>query len=185
MTLVNTLAHKQAPILKSWFGRILESYPPETARLLSKEKNQFANPVGDTIRKGVEQLYRGLLQGDDASRLCVALDDVIRIRAVQDFPPARALEFVFALKGIIRGEVLQEIADGTISADELAHLDASIDQLGLLAFNTYMECREKIYELRVSEVNNRTARIIQRLNMVGRNTEQESKLEDSNNINPT
>jgi hypothetical protein len=185
MTLVNVLAQKQVPLLKSWFNHILDSYPPETARLLKKEKNQFANPVGNTLHQGIEKMFRELVQDADPAILSASLGEVIRIRAVQEFSPAQALAFIFSLKGIVHEEITQELEEGVITPDELARFDATIDALGLLAFNTYMECREKIYELRVSEVNNRTARILQRLNKLHGNPEQESNLKECININPT
>jgi hypothetical protein len=37
-----------------------------------------------------------------------------------------------------------------VSAEELARFDQRVDDLLLLAFDIYLQCREKIYELKVS-----------------------------------
>ena len=46
--------------------------------------------------------------------------------------------------------------------EELLTFEAEIDKLSLLAFNIYMQCREKIYELRTDEFKRRYSRIVER-----------------------
>ncbi|NNK01255.1 MAG: RsbRD N-terminal domain-containing protein, partial [Desulfatitalea sp.] len=77
-----------------------------------------------------------------------ALDPIIRIRAIQDFTASRAVRFVFDLKAIIHAQIPD--------AQGQAQLDARIDELALTAFDLYMSCREKIYDLKANEVKQRT-----------------------------
>jgi len=185
MTLMNDLAQRQASIVDHWYDLVLESYPPETVRLLKKETNSFANPVGSTIHEGLREIYSELLKGFDAKQLSTSLDKIIRIRAIQDFSPAQALAFVLAFKQLVRRELALPIRDNLIALEELQRFDAVIDQLALLAFNVYMQCREQLYELRVSEVHNRTARLLQRANLLWSPPEQEANSKESINTNPT
>jgi hypothetical protein len=39
--------------------------------------------------------------------------------------------------------------------EELSALETRIDRLALLAFDCYMKCREKIYEIRLGELRRR------------------------------
>ena len=77
-----------------------------------------------------------------------ALDAVIRIRAVQTFTPSKATTFVFALKDIVRAHL------ANIDGPELEVLDRRIDEMALTAFDVFMACREKIYEIKASESRN-------------------------------
>ncbi|MEW6615159.1 MAG: RsbRD N-terminal domain-containing protein [Thermodesulfobacteriota bacterium] len=170
--LENFLRQKKATILKRWFDMILETYPPDTSRFLKHEKNQFANPVGNTILLEIEDIYEELLRGRDSEKLSDFLDRIIKIRAIQDFSPAQAVAFVFHLKSAIREELGGEIC-GDHLFEELLEFELRIDKLALLAFNTYMKCREKVYQIRVNEIRNRTFRLLERVNLIGEISEQE------------
>jgi hypothetical protein len=166
MSLEEILTKQKDAILRRWYHAIAETYPAETARFIIREKNPFANPVGSTVHKGIEGVYQELLQGMDSDKISPHLDKIIRIRATQDFSPADAIGFIFSLKRLIREELEEEISQNLISSEELLVWDARIDALALLAFNIYSECREKIYEIRVNEIKNRTHRLLQRANLI-------------------
>ena len=98
MQLTTHLAQKKAAILGRWLTMIYESYPPETAIFLRKEKNRFDNPAGYRISEGLEGLYGALLQEMERDQILTCLDEIIRIRALQNFAPSQALAFIFLLK---------------------------------------------------------------------------------------
>jgi hypothetical protein len=102
-------------------------------------------------------LLDGLLEDWPAEQLDEALDGIVRIRAVQDLAPSRALEFVFLLKHAVR-EV-----EGDGSTAMLAEVDAAVDRLALRAFDAYMRCRERVYALRADELRRRTAKLLERV----------------------
>jgi hypothetical protein len=163
MNLGRFLAEKKPDIIKGWFKVIIETYPADTAAFLKKQQNRFANPVGSTISHGIEKIFDEVLSDADFEKVSPFLDNIIRIRAVQDFTPSKAVSFVFSLKGVIRQELEEnEVAD--ISTEELQALDDKIDALALLAFDIFMRCREKIYEIRSNELRNMTFRLLQRAN---------------------
>lgn len=150
MKLENLLAQKRATILGRWFDLIVETYPAETAKFLKRRQDQFANPVGAAVHEGIEGLLTQLATGLDPERISPFLDRIIRVRAIQDFTPSRAVAFVPLLKGIIREELEGELE--TLESTELAEFESRIDQLTLLAFDVYMACRERIYEIKVNEI---------------------------------
>ena len=49
MSLNELLLQRRKIVLQTWLDLLLSTYPPETVRLLKKETDQFANPVGHTF----------------------------------------------------------------------------------------------------------------------------------------
>lgn len=181
MRLNSLLADKKASILEKWFDVIIESYPPDTANFLRNKHNRFTNPVGATISQGVSDIYEELLKGSTSSNISQFLDNIIKIRAVQDFTPSQAVFFIFPLKRIIREELRVEIAEKQLS-DEILSLESTIDNLALSAFDIYMKCREKIYEIKANEVKSMTFRLLQMANLINDADGHEPALKGSNNL---
>jgi len=144
------LSEKRTAILKRWQDLILETYPPDAARFFKQEKDSFANPVGSSITRALAGLFEELLGGGPGERIAPLLDDIIRIRAVQDFSPSRAIAFIFQLKGVIRAEVTGEGREPRF-LEELLEFESAIDRLALQAFDVYLQCREQIFDIRVKE----------------------------------
>ncbi|MBT0651441.1 RsbRD N-terminal domain-containing protein [Geomobilimonas luticola] len=129
-------------ILERWFARAVEAYPGETVRFLTAERDQFRNPVGHVLRENLAVLLRELLGGMEPSRTKPALEAIIRVRAVQELTATQAVEFVFALRSVV-GELAPE--------HDALSLGRKVDQLALMAFDEYVRCREKMYEIRLNE----------------------------------
>jgi RsbT co-antagonist protein rsbRD N-terminal domain len=136
----------KADIAELWLWRVLRSYPYQSAEFLAAERDPFRNPVGSTIRRAVGVLLDELLLEMDRDRLDQALDSIMQIRAVQELPPSRALEFLFQLKDILRHRVSE--ADREL-------LDGRIDELALLAFDLYVKYRERTYQAKANEARRR------------------------------
>jgi len=177
MKLENLLLQKRAAILERWFDVILETYPADTSTFLKKQKDRFANPVGCTISQGIEALFETLIQGMDYDKVSSFLDNIIRIRAVQDFSPSQAVAFIFLLKKVIREELEGEIGENGF-VEDLLIFESKIDALALLSFDIFMKCREKIYEIRVNEVKNSVYTLLKRANLICEIPEQEPDLKD-------
>jgi hypothetical protein len=161
MQLASLLSQKKAAILGRWLAMIFESYPPETAIFLRKEKNRFDNPAGYRISEGLEGLYGALLQEMERDQVLACLDEVIRIRALQNFSPSQALAFIFLLKDVIRQELAGEILQENLAA-EILDLESRIDGLALLGFDVYTKRREKIYEIKADEAKRRISGLMRK-----------------------
>ena len=161
MPLATHLAEKKSAILGRWLTTIYESYPPETAIFLRKEKNRFDNPAGYRISEGLEGLYGALLQEMERDEILTWLDEIIRIRALQNFTPSQALAFIFLLKTVIRQELADEIRQENLAA-ELLDLESRIDGLALLGFDVYTKRREKIYEIKADEAKRRVSGLMRK-----------------------
>jgi hypothetical protein len=177
--LKNILTEKKPVILKKWTDNILDTYPSETAKFLREKKNKFTNPVAHSVTEGVEGIFEDLLDGMDQDKVSVFLDKIIRIRAIQEFTPSQAISFVFVLKKIIRDELAKEIREKDIS-DALTLLENHIDSLGLLAFDIFMRCREKLYDIKANEMRHMTFRLLQQANLISEQPGEEPDASDSN-----
>jgi len=153
--------------LERLFQLVLETYPADTSGFLKQEKDRFTNPVGYTISQEIEALYDGLLQEMNSDKLAACLDNIIRIRAVQDFSPSQTIALIFLLKKAIREELASEITENRVF-EELLKFESRIDKLVLLAFDIYMKCREKVFEIRVNEAKaerERVLKLLERINL--------------------
>lgn len=165
MRIENLLEQRKAIIIKKWFDLVVQTYPADTSKFLKAQKDPFANPVGQTVLRGLEALFGILLKGPDDETIVSFLDPIIRIRAVQNFSPSQAVSFIFSLKQVIRDSLKKELQDGSLAID-LLNLETMIDELSLTAFDIYMECREKIYELRANEVKSKTLAAFKRAGLI-------------------
>ncbi len=153
------LSQKKAAILDRWYHLIMETYPPDTSLALKRQKDRFANPVEYTISQETKVIYEGLLQNTITDRLSASLDNIIRIRAVQDFTPSQAIAFIFLLKKAIR-EVLADDLEKAGHYKELLDFETRIDKLALLALDMYTACREQVYEIQLNEVRTERERAL-------------------------
>jgi hypothetical protein len=166
MNLKEYLAEKKTDIVKKWFDAVVETYPNETSTFLKKQKAQFTNPVGYTLSEGLEHLFDALLRGMLPDTVARFLDSIIRIRAIQEFTPSEAVSFIFRLKKLIRQELSIEILHQQGIDEELAAFDSAIDDLALYAFDLYMKCREKIYDIKANEARRMTFRLLQQARLI-------------------
>ncbi len=165
------IEQQKAAILKKWFDLAIQAYEPDTAKFLSNQKDPFGNPVGNNTLKGLQGLLDQLFGDFDPRIVETHLDPIIRIRAVQAFTPSQATAFVFSLKKVLRDTLGTKLHDDQI-LHELLAIDAKIDQLCLMAFDMYMACREKIYQIRANETRNRTFRAFERAGLIVEDTDE-------------
>lgn len=165
MKLKELLYKKKEDILKKWFDLIIETYPPETALFLKNKKDRFSNPVGSIIFDGAKNILDEIIQGVNPEKIPVFLDNIIRVRAVQDFLPSQAISFIFILKDIIRKELSKEILNDGLAL-ELLEFESQIDNIANLSFDIFMKCREKIYEIKAMELNNQTYTLLKRAKLI-------------------
>lgn len=165
MNLKDLLSEKKSSLIKKWFKAIIENYPADASHFLLKQKDRFQNPIGYTISEGIEGLFDEILRDPDSEKIFPILNDIMKIKAVQDFSPSKAVSFLFLLKRVIRDEMGDEIRKDLLTED-LAILETQIDRLALLSFDIYMKCRERIYEIKTDEVRRMTFRLLQRANLI-------------------
>jgi hypothetical protein len=159
--LVPFLSAKSPAILEKWLDILLGSYYPDTVQFLKKEKDPFSNPVAHQLSRGVKDILAVLVEDKGVEEANAALDEVIRVLALKDMPPSRALAFMFSLKQVVREELKKELKDPAL-APALVELESRIDGLALLGFDSYSQRREKLCELKVNEVKARVSGLLRR-----------------------
>lgn len=152
-------------ILHRWVELTLRTYPADAFPFFSAHHDQFANPVGETIKSGLTAVFDSLVDGADAETLREKFDRVIRIRSVQNFSAAEAVGFVFGLKGLVR-KALGRDADDASTHAELVAFDSRVDELALIAFDIFMSCREQVYDIRAREEKARSAKLLDRARQI-------------------
>jgi hypothetical protein len=154
MELTEALAVKKDEILSLWIARTLDSYV--SPGFFKSSKDPFANPVGSNISAGLTTLFELLLANAEQQAFASALDQVIRIRAVQEFTPAQALAPFLELKWVIK-QVFSGDKKTQPLLQSLDGLDCEIDRIALSAFNIYSGCREQLYRNRIRELKSGSA----------------------------
>ena len=149
------LEQRKSSIIDKWVQKVIDSYPPESLKFFKSQKDRFANPIGYAISNSAAKVFDELVNANDPGTIRQALTEVINIRAVQAFPPSDAVQFVFALKKVVRDEIGGEIRDTKAHA-ELVDFESRIDMMALIAFDLYMESRERVFQIRINEVKSRT-----------------------------
>jgi len=149
MKLTEALKNKKKEILSVWSDRTIDSYTSSGFFKMSQDK--FANPVGVNIREGLSALYDLLVAKKDQQEMAEPLDQVIRIRAVQEFTPAQAVSPILELKWVVK-QVFSADKKTQVLLTELDSFDCDVDRAALTAFDIYVACREKIYKNRINEL---------------------------------
>lgn len=127
-------------IAEAWFQQVAAGYPAEMAQFLRAQPDPFRNPVGAALRQALPVLARQALgEAPGAEDVHQALDNVLRIRAVQDLDARQAVGFIFLLREVLgeRGAAVE--------------VQKRIDELALDAFEVYAGCREQIAQIRARE----------------------------------
>jgi hypothetical protein len=163
VNLETLLSNKKSDIVKKWRDLIVSTYPANAQRFLKKEKNRFANPVGQNMARDLEVLFDGLIKGGDAKQIVDSLDNIIRVRAVQDFTPSQAIGFILGLKGLVRDALGANKGRENLAGVE--SLEKKIDDMMLMAFDIYVQCRQRINEIRINEVKTQVGRLMKRANL--------------------
>jgi hypothetical protein len=173
------IARKKTTILKKWFDIAIQSYEPDTAKFLINQKDPFANPVGSNTLKGLEGLLDQLAKNLDRKAVHSYLDPIVRIRAVQAFTPSQATVFILALKQVLREMLGIKLQDPQM-AKAFMDFESKIDRLCLMAFDIYVECKERIYQISANETRKRTFRAFERAGLI---SEKEDRIKIKKTIN--
>ncbi len=135
-------------ILEQWFARTVATYPRATVKFLVAERDRFRNPAGHALRESLAVLLRELLGNMDGESIALALDSIVRLRAVQDLRPSEAVSFVFLLRPILLAS----------NPPRPAMIESRIDQLAMMSFDHYMTCREQMAQAAANEARRRMGR---------------------------
>lgn len=149
--LSSLLLPKKDAMAARWIEIVHGSYPFDTIGFLRTRKDRFANPVGFRTEEAARALMDVLFsEQPDEDALRNAVDEIIRVRAVQDFSPETAVGVIFALKDIVR-QAVDESGRMAEVMPALLRLESRIDAVTLMAFGAYARFRETLHLMKVDE----------------------------------
>ncbi len=157
---VTILKEKQPKLVEKWIAALISTYPAESANFFIDTKDPFANPVGATIKRSIPLLFNEVIKEKmDPVKVNEALDPVIRLRAVQEMSPSKAVSFIFAIKHLIRKELEGLPRDKKIESFLSVFL-SNVDALMLAAIDIYVQCRDKVYSLRINQAKESVKKLL-------------------------
>lgn len=149
MDLAEAFRKYHEKIVERWVEYTLSTY--KSSKFFRKEGDRFANPVGGSIKEALNALFLLLTENADPQTFVAPLEDVLRIRAIQDFAPSQAVSPIHAVKHITR-EILAADKERCHLIADLYDFEFSVDMAVLAAFDLYMESRERLYGVRMEEL---------------------------------
>ncbi len=138
-------------ILDRWIERGLSIFSEKIGR---------DTPIGESLSEGLAMMLDGI--EENSKSFIAAVNQIVRILAVQPLPPSKALSLFLELKTILHDTAPKE---GNKHAMKQADWDAfqtRIEQITLVAFDCYMANREKIYQLKVEESKRQAFMLLRR-----------------------
>lgn len=163
--LTEELIEGKTRILEAW--RKTADPSQDTGTLSARQgKGRFSNPAAYHAAEGWDDIITWLAADEEAD-VPASVEELCRVKAVQDAAPSAALAFLFDLKPAIRS-----VVGATATEADLRALDARIDALALHAFDCYAACRNRIAQLRVDEVQRGEKMLRRQLERIQRNGEE-------------
>ena len=155
------LAARRAAIAAAWAELVRKTYPLGIPGFLRSGGDPFADPVGERTKETADLFSLAVTTErpslEEEQALSSAMEELMRVRAVQAMSPEEAVGIFPAMKNIVRERLLEEwrTLGGEFSAkdflDALFTLDSRVDAVALTAFGQYCRCRERLADLRLEE----------------------------------
>ncbi len=148
MDLAEAFRNYKDKIVVQWVDHTLSTY--QSSKFFRREGDKFANPVGGATKEALEALFLLLTKGADPKEFVPPIEKIMRIRAIQEFAPSVAVSPIHAVKHITR-DLLAKDKERCHLVSELYDFEFAVDMAVLAAFDIYMECRERLYSVRLEE----------------------------------
>ncbi len=149
MKLDEAFRNHREKIVDRWVDYTLSTY--KSSSFFKKEKNKFANPVGGNTREALDRLFGLLAKNADPQEFVAPLEQIMQIRSIQEFAASVAVGPIHAVKHITR-EVLANDKERCHLVQDLYDFEFAVDLAVLAAFDLYMQCRERLYQVRIQEI---------------------------------
>lgn len=150
---------QRGAILEEWREALFATYSDEAHRFLKGNRDRIGNPIGQAILRATEESLPFLFGTEDAKCNYSAINDLIRIRAVQDFTASQAAGIFQALKKVLFDHLWSFNLSETQMRKFFALL-SRVDEMQLTAFELYTSHRARLAEIRVDESRRRYARVL-------------------------
>ena len=153
LDLAEAFRNYEDKIVDKWVDYTLSSY--KSSVFFKKSPDKFANPVGGNTREALQELFKLLAKNADPAEFSKPLEQIMRIRSIQEFTASEAAAPIFAVKHITRA-LLEKDSERKHLLSELYDFEFAVDLAALQAFDLYMQCREQLYLVRIKEIKTGT-----------------------------
>ena len=162
MSLAAVLEKSCPDLARCWAGAANAIYPFAATGFLLSTQDPFANPVGRRSADLAPLLCRAVIGlPHDAEALAAALEEFVRVRAMQDAPAEVSLEVFFTCKDLIRSQLGEQgVSLSARDREELEAMDKRCDAFALRAFGIYTRLREAFFESRLRDARRRHSQIL-------------------------
>lgn len=149
MRLDEAFRNYREKIVNKWVDYTLSTYG--ASGFFKKERDKFSNPVGGNTREALDRLYVLLTRNKDPNEFDAPLEQVMKIRSIQEFTASQAVAPLHAVKHITRDVLNRDKETENLTA-ELYDFEFAVDLMVLAAFDLYMQYRERLYQVRMAEI---------------------------------
>jgi hypothetical protein len=164
---VRKLIEKQRTTVEQEFLKVLL---PDHTNLavfpVAETRDPFCDPVRATFDTCGPKLVKWALDGGSVEEAQESLMSIIRIKSLQSPIPSETIAFLPALKGILRNMILTKIKEHD-REELLALVESRIDRLLLIALDCYVQCYDKINQIRISEARAERDRLLKLVRVMG------------------
>ncbi len=162
MSLAAFLEKSRTDLVARWVGTANAVYPFAAVGFLRTRKDPFANPAGGRADHLAELLFDAVLGlKHDGAALAAALEEFVRVRAVQDMPAERSLAVIFAYTGIFRAFLTERNKTPEAQAyTELLRMETRQNAVALSAFGMYARARETLFTAQLEDTRRRHSQIL-------------------------
>jgi len=161
-SILNFLENNRQTILNEWEKYIIDNYPVDAGKFLLGNKNQFANPIGYTIRTELPIIFDAIINDNFDDKFNTSLENFIRIRAVQNYSVEQANSFCSFLQNIIENYAKEN--QNPEIFDEFLILNKRLQKVLHKSFECYLSMKQKLMEIKLDEVKRQNQKMIERLN---------------------
>lgn len=168
MLLTERAKENKEILLQKWVDKYYAAYPLGSTGFIRTSTDRFKNPIGIITQTSLNVLYDAVIGEDiDLAQVHQALEELVKLRAVQEMPASRAVGPMVQLKTLFKTEVFDELVKENKDSKVLAELfedfftvEARIDGLLLLSLDLYAADREKVFNLRVEEIHRSQSQVV-------------------------
>ena len=153
LDLAEAFRNYEDKIVNKWVDYTLSSY--KSSVFFKKSPDKFSNPVGGNTREALSALFKLLAKNADPTEFAAPLEQIMRIRSIQEFTASEAAGPVFAVKHITRA-LFEKDSERKHLISELYDFEFAVDLAALQAFDLYIQCREQLYLVRIKEIKTGT-----------------------------